>query len=228
MARKAMTVSLADIPTLQDAYAREEIQRDEEFKPLFEPKKALLDKVSLYQGDITRLEVDAIVNAANRSLLGGGGVDGAIHSAAGRGLLEECRTLNGCETGGAKITKGYNLPANHVIHTVGPIYNESRADVMAEQLASAYRQSLELAVENGLKHAAFPSISTGIYGYPIDDATHIALKTVREYLDAPDGNKLDRVIFVVWSDRDKGVYQELIPLYFPLPTAEDTADAPAA
>jgi len=223
-----MPVSLTDIPTLRDAYTSEEIKRGPESKPLFGPKKSLLDRVSLYQGDITKLEVDAIVNAANHSLLGGGGVDGAIHDAAGRGLLEECRTLNGCDTGDAKITKGYNLPAKHVIHTVGPIYKESKADALAEQLASCYRRSLELAVENHLKHVAFSSISTGVYGYPIDDATHIALKTVREYLDAPDGNRLDRVIFVVWSDRDKNVYRKLIPLYFPLPTPEDAADAVAA
>ncbi|KAI0331853.1 A1pp-domain-containing protein [Cubamyces sp. BRFM 1775] len=210
-----MSVSLSKVPTLRELYKAGVLKAVEAAKARYPPKPALLDRVSLYQGDITRLDVDSIVNAANRSLLGGGGVDGAIHAAAGPSLLEECRKLNGCETGDAKITKGYKLPAHHVIHTVGPIYSTSQINVKTQQLASCYRTSLQLAADNSLKHIAFPSISTGIYGYPVEDATHIALDTVRRFLDTPDGDKLERTIFVVWSDADKGVYETLIPLYFP-------------
>ncbi|OSC98278.1 A1pp-domain-containing protein [Trametes coccinea BRFM310] len=218
-----MSVPLSKIPTLRELYKAGVLKGTADAaKARHPPKQALLDRVSLYQGDITKLDVDAIVNAANRSLLGGGGVDGAIHAAAGRSLLEECRKLNGCETGDAKITKGYNLPARHVIHTVGPIYSSSNVETKAQQLASCYRTSLQLAVQNSLKHIAFPSISTGIYGYPIQDATHIALDVVRNFLDSEDGAKLERTIFVVWSDDDKRVYENLLPLYFPL-EPEDSA-----
>ncbi|ESK90842.1 macro domain-containing protein [Moniliophthora roreri MCA 2997] len=189
----------------------------------YTPNVAFLDRISLFQGDITKLEVDSIVNAANESLLGGGGVDGAIHRAAGPQLLEECRGLNGADTGEAKITKAYKLPSRHVIHTVGPIYNDSDIDLKAKQLASCYKSSLILAVENACKHIAFPSISTGIYGYPITDATHIALRQVREFYETEEGDKLDRVIFVVFSDKDKDVYENLIPEYFPPPPEFFTA-----
>ncbi|KAF7796467.1 hypothetical protein EIP86_007644 [Pleurotus ostreatoroseus] len=124
------------------------------------------------------------------------------------------RTLNGCDTGDAKITEGYNLPARHVIHTVGPIYSESKVEEKAAQLASCYRRSLEIAVQNSLKSIAFPSISTGVYGYPVPDATHVAANEVRQFLGA-HAEVFDRVIFVVWSDADKEVYQDLLPLYFP-------------
>ncbi|KAI8980051.1 A1pp-domain-containing protein [Trametes punicea] len=210
-----MAIPLSKVPTLRELYKAGVLRSAESAKARYPPTSALLDRVSLYQGDITRLEVDSIVNAANRSLRGGGGVDGAIHAAAGPSLLEECRKLNGCETGDAKITKGYNLPARHVIHTVGPVYSSSNVEVKAQQLASCYRTSLQLAVKHSLKHIALPSISTGVYGYPIQDATHIALDVVRHFLDSPDGDKLERTIFVVWSDADKRVYENLIPLYFP-------------
>ena len=138
--------------------------------------------IEVLQGNITKLEVDAIVNAANRSLLGGGGVDGAIHRAAGRSLLEECRTLNGCETGQSKITKGYNLPAKYVIHTVGPVWNGGNKQER-ELLKSCYYTVLELARENNIKTIAFPSVSCGVYRFPIEEACKIAVSTVKEYLN---------------------------------------------
>jgi O-acetyl-ADP-ribose deacetylase len=160
-------------------------------------------KITLVQGDITTLDVDAIVNAANNSLLGGGGVDGAIHRCAGKELLAECRTLGGCETGDAKITRGYRLKARHVIHTVGPIY---RGGVSGEPrlLASCYKRSIELAHEHGLRSIAFPSISTGAYGYPIVDACKIAVTTTLEQLAKfPD---MEQVVFCLFSKQDLEVY----------------------
>ncbi|TFK75142.1 A1pp-domain-containing protein [Pluteus cervinus] len=216
-----MFITVDAIPTIAKLYGKEVLKRAETERYPF--NKVLLERVSLFQGDITRLKLDCIVNAANKSLLGGGGVDGAIHSAAGPKLLEECRTLNGCMTGQSKITRGYNIPASHIIHTVGPVYSESAKEEKAELLASCYRTSLELAVENSLRHIAFPSVSTGIYGYPIADATDIALDEVRKFLETENGSKLERVILVVWSDRDKGVYQQMIPGYFPPPPEGDIA-----
>ena len=157
-------------------------------------------------GDITTLAVDAIVNAANRSLLGGGGVDGAIHRAAGRELLAECRTLGGCATGAAKLTKGYRLPARYVIHTVGPVYRGSASD--AELLRSCYWNSLALARVHALHTIAFPAISTGVYGYPKEAAAEIALMTIREWFEAhPDAGM--RVSIVSFSAQDDVVYQNI-------------------
>jgi len=157
-------------------------------------------RIELQQGDITRLAVDAIVNAANRALAGGGGVDGAIHRAAGAAQLQAaCRQLGGCDTGDAKITPGFNLPARYIIHTVGPVYGGGRRGE-PELLASCYRRSLEVACENGLRTVAFPAISTGIYGYPFEAATEIALRTTAEFL-ARHPN-IERVVFVFFGSAD--------------------------
>lgn len=167
------------------------------------------EKVSVFYGDITKLEIDAIVNAANNSLLGGGGVDGAIHRAAGPSLLNECQTLNGCDTGDAKITGGYNLPARYVIHTVGPI---GERPSMLEQ---CYRRSMQVALENNVKTIAFPCISTGVYGYPNEKAVQLVLPVVRTMLEA-NKDKFERVIFCLFLDIDKKLYNRYLPIIYPL------------
>ena len=159
------------------------------------------------QADITTLDVDAIVNAANSSLLGGGGVDGAIHRAAGPELVHECRLLGGCKTGDAKVTKGYNLPARYIIHTVGPVWNGGHKGEL-EKLASCYRRSLEIAAESGLKSIAFPGISTGIYRFPADQAARIAVETVRAFL-TESHSSID-VTFSCFSERDLELYRALL------------------
>jgi len=164
-------------------------------------------RLQAIRGDITKLEKDAIVNAANSSLLGGGGVDGAIHRAAGPELLQECRSLGGCKTGDAKITKGYRLKAKHVIHTVGPVWHGGKRNE-AEQLASCYRRSLELAVAHGLTSIAFPYISTGAYGFPPEAAAEIAVKTARQFAETKPS--LEEVVFCCFSQSDLELYEQAL------------------
>ena len=165
------------------------------------------EHIRLFRGNITRLQVDAIVNAARTSLLGGGGVDGAIHRAAGIELQAECRTLRGCETGETKLTSAYALPAKFVIHTVGPVYRGGK-DNEAELLAACYRNSLQLAAANGIESSAVPAISTGAFGYPKREAGQIAIQEVRNFLEA---NELpSEVIFCVFGEETYGIYEELL------------------
>ncbi|MGD9364072.1 MAG: O-acetyl-ADP-ribose deacetylase [Desulfobacteraceae bacterium] len=166
---------------------------------------SIRSKIEIRQGDITRLCVDAIVNAANTSLLGGGGVDGAIHRAAGPELLAECRTIGGCPTGEARITKGYGLPAKYVIHTVGPVYSGRPQD--PQLLQSCYMNSLQLALDRNVQSIAFPAISCGVYGYPIADAAKIALRTAIAFLS--ENPAVTRIVFVLFSKSDQAVYEEV-------------------
>ena len=167
---------------------------------------AVLEKIKISQGDITQLEVDAIVNAANERLAGGGGVDGAIHRAAGSELLAECRAIGGCPTGEARITKGYNLKARFVIHTVGPIYKGRPED--ATLLANCYRNSLALALQHSIQNIAFPAISCGVYGYPIKDACKIAIDETHAFLQA--NNQIQEVIFMLFSEADLNIYKNYL------------------
>jgi O-acetyl-ADP-ribose deacetylase (regulator of RNase III) len=167
----------------------------------------LRGRIALVVGDITRLEVDAIVNAANPTLLGGGGVDGAIHAAAGPGLLEECRALGGAQTGEAKLTSGHRLPARHVVHVVGPVWGGGGKNEH-ELLARSYRNALSLAATHAIRSIAFPAISTGAYGFPLDRATRIAVTEVRSALEA--GSPVERVVFCAFSRADAEVYERTL------------------
>ncbi|XP_032850653.2 ADP-ribose glycohydrolase MACROD2 isoform X2 [Tyto alba] len=208
-------VALKNIPTWMEDLKNKSESDGENAKEDLQGKKSLSEKVSLYRGDITLLEVDAIVNAANSSLLGGGGVDGCIHRAAGPCLVAECRNLSGCETGQAKITCGYDLPAKYVIHTVGPIARGHLTDTHKENLANCYKSSLKLAKENNIRSIAFPCISTGIYGFPNEPAAVIALNTIKEWL-SKNHNEVDRIIFCVFLEVDYKIFKKKMGEFFPL------------
>lgn len=175
------------------------------------PSQTYNNKIAYIRNDITRMYLDAIVNAAKNTLLGGAGIDGAIHKAAGPGLREECRPLNGCETGSAKITNAYNLPCKKVIHAVGPRYGDYDKPKAKALLQGCYRACLELAVANGLKSIALSCLSAGIFGYPTEDAAETALGEVRKFMDSGKGDSLEKVVFCVFTANDEAAYDKLIP-----------------
>ena len=168
--------------------------------------------LQIIQQDITTMRCDAVVNAANTSLRGGGGVDGAIHNAAGPELLRECMTLGGCKTGQAKLTKAYNLPCDYIIHTVGPIWMEGR-NHEEDDLVKCYYHSLELAAENGIKKIAFPSISTGVYHFPVQKAARLAVQTVKKYM-VENPRKIDEIWFVLFDDRTEAIYDQEVDKFY--------------
>lgn len=208
---------LSEIPTIAQLYQTSALAKESVFSgstSSFLPSAAINSRVGLIRGDITKLQLDAIVNAANSTLLGGGGVDGAIHRAAGPGLKAECRELGGCSTGDAVISQGHHLPAKHVIHTVGPVYSSREPQKSERALRSCYENSLKLASLEGVKTIAFSSISTGVYGYPSQDAAKVACETVRRFLEN-NGSILERVVFVTFELKDVTAYNEALPKYFP-------------
>jgi O-acetyl-ADP-ribose deacetylase (regulator of RNase III) len=207
-----MATQVSDIPTVAQLYQLKKLSPPAaETSTSVTPSKAINNKVSIFRGNITRLEVDAIVNAANKYLAGGGGVDGAIHAAAGPGLLQECSTLGGCKTGSAKITSAYELPCKKVIHAVGPVYSRSEPEESATLLASCYTTSLQLAVDNDCKTVVFSGLSTGVYGYPSQYAASVATKAVRGFLEGASGDKIDRVIFCTFEMKDVNAYNDWVP-----------------
>ncbi|UPX10039.1 uncharacterized protein EKO05_0000714 [Ascochyta rabiei] len=221
----ASSVPLDEIPTLTLLYKLKKIEPAADSASTYKPNATYNDRISIIRQDITTLAVDSIVNAANTSLLGGGGVDGAIHRAAGPELLDECGTLGGCETGSAKITDGYELPADKIIHAVGPIYWNKSKDEAARLLAKCYTTSLQLAVNNECKSIAFSALSTGVYGYPSGEASLVALETVRKFLEEGEkADKLDRVVFCNFLQKDEDAYFKNIPTFFP-PITEVHANA---
>ncbi|GAA5954003.1 hypothetical protein JCM3765_000721 [Sporobolomyces pararoseus] len=199
--------------------------QEEQEQVLYPYDEKLNEKVYIWKGDITTLEVDCIVNAANKSLLGGGGVDGAIHSAAGPSLRKECQKLHGADTGETKLTSGHRLPALHIAHTVGPIYSRIKKAECEKLLRSCYKGTLDLCVENGLKSVAFSGISTGIYGYPIEDAAKVACDEVRKFLQSEKGEKIDHIIFCNFRPVDVSSYVDNLPSYFPPPPS--TSESPS-
>ncbi|KAK4067135.1 uncharacterized protein Triagg1_7863 [Trichoderma aggressivum f. europaeum] len=209
---------VSDIPTISRLYATNRLSPPPTTTtPLRTPSASLNSRISLLRADITTLPVDAIVNAAKNSLRGGGGVDGAIHSAAGRGLVHECLTKypGGCKTGDAVVTGGHGLPAKHVIHTVGPVYQNRT--VSEPLLLSCYQTCLDAAVDTECATVAFSGISTGVYGYPSEAAAHVACRAVRDFLqgDHDEDSRFERVIFVTFLDKDVKAYDAVLPLYFP-------------
>ncbi|KAF2837267.1 A1pp-domain-containing protein [Patellaria atrata CBS 101060] len=225
----ASLIPLSEIPTLTLLYKLNHLAPPSPTVSTPPPSKAYNDKIALIRHDITKLKLDSIVNAANESLLGGGGVDGAIHRGAGPNLLRECEGLNGCETGSAKITGAYELPCKKVIHAVGPIYIiTKRVGRHTSLLQSCYRTSLQLAVDNGMKSIAFSALSTGVYGYPSDEAAAAAIGAVRRFLDEGKGDTLDKIVFCNFMEKDEDAYLETLPRFFPpveeAPEPEPTTD----
>jgi O-acetyl-ADP-ribose deacetylase (regulator of RNase III) len=211
-------VTLTEIATISRLYRLKKLHPPEtpdddepETSTVREPSQQLNDKISVYRGDITKLAVDAIVNAANESLRGGGGVDGAIHRAAGPDLLKECRTLGGCDTGSAKVTDAYRLPCKKVIHAVGPVYYVLESEQACNLLASCYSTSLRLAVENQCRSIAFSCLSTGVYGFPSQQAAQVAVKTTRDFLLGEHGKDIDRVVFCTFEMKDVNSYNFWVP-----------------
>ena len=217
LSRLAQTVGMAttpvsSIPTLTQLYNSNKLPPSDDPRSTATSKHN--DRISLIRTDITKLKTDAIVNAANESLLGGGGVDGAIHSAAGPELVRECRTLDGCDTGDAKITDAYELPCQKVIHAVGPVYGRTkRMGMHTTLLSSCYTRSLDLAVENGCKSIAFSALSTGVYGYPSGEAAETAIAAVSGWLedDEERAGKLERIVFCSFLEKDERAYERFIP-----------------
>lgn len=207
-----MSTPAEDIPSIAQLYKLTELKpHDDKDAPIPEPNQSFNDRVGIIRGDITKLAVDAIVNAANNSLLGGGGVDGAIHRAAGPELVEACRPLDGCATGSAKITDAFKLPSKKVIHAVGPVYKSKDKEGSEAKLRGCYTTSLKLAVENGCKSIAFSALSTGIYGYPSQAAAPVAIKAVRDFLLSKDGDKMDKIVFTTFEMKDVMAYNDWIP-----------------
>lgn len=212
--KRIMTIiPVAEIPTVSLLYKLKKLLpakfEDEAKRPT--PSQSFNDRIGLIRGDITKLEVGAIVNAANNSLLGGGGVDGAIHRAAGPDLYHECKTLNGCDTGSAKITGAYDLPCQKVVHAVGPVFNSVFKEECEEDLSGCYTTSLELAVANNCTSIAFSALSTGIYGYPSNEAAPVAIKAVKDFLEGQDGDRLEKVVFCTFVQKDVDAYNHWLP-----------------
>lgn len=197
---------LNDIPLWTDSSKKLKLKK---VTPKYKPNTKINSKISIFQGDISTLEIDAIVNAASPGLLGGGGIDGCINSGAGRFLRKECESLGGCKPGNTKITKGYRLPAKYVLHSVGPLNKEK------EVMKSCYTTCLELVESNNIKSVAFCCIGTGAYGFPLPEATQIACETIREWIEKNE-DKIDRIIFCVYSNKELDEYTKTIPIYFPL------------
>lgn len=203
---------LTVIPTLTHLYKLGRLAPSTQPAANIIPNSSYNTQISTIRTDITKLQIDSIVNAANESLMGGGGVDGAIHRAAGRKLVEECDLLDGCDTGSAKITNAYKLPCKKVIHAVGPVYSSSKRKGKHEVLLrGCYRTSLELAVGNGLKSIAFSALSTGVYGYPSREAAEVACSEVRAFLEEGKGGTLERVVFCNFMEKDESAYEEFLP-----------------
>jgi O-acetyl-ADP-ribose deacetylase len=215
----AAIIPLSEIPTLSLLYKLKKLQSPTTSSAssatttaTVEPSQAFNDKIALIRHDITKLGVDSIVNAANESLLGGGGVDGAIHRAAGPELFQACSRLGGCDTGSAKITDGFRLPCNKVIHAVGPVYYLTKeGGECTRLLRGCYRKSLELAVENGCASIAFAALSTGVYGYPSGEAAETAIAEVRSFLEEGKGEALERIVFCNFMEKDEAAYLRTLP-----------------